>query len=285
MARPLRIEYAGALYHVTSRGNAGARIFGDDADRAHFLNTLAIVVERFGWCCHGYCLMGNHYHLLIETAQPNLSRGMKHLNGVYTQWLNRRHRRSGHVLQGRFKSVLVEKEGYLLELARYIVLNPVRAKMVRSARDWPWSSYRATAALAPRPGFLTTDWLLSQFDGDPEAAIRAYRQFVRRGKGVDVWDDLTGGSFLGGDAFAESLRPLLRDVRENREIRRNERLALRPTLDKLFESVNDRRSRNERIHAAVRTHQYKLKEVGDHLGLCYSTISVIAKRMDEELRS
>ena len=132
MARPLRIEFPGALYHVTSRGNARQRVFRDDEDREMFLATLAWVVERFGWRCHAYCLMDNHIHLLIETPQPNLSRGMRQLNGVYTQPFNRRHRKVGHLFQGRFKAVLVEKERYLLELARYIVLNPVRAKMVKT---------------------------------------------------------------------------------------------------------------------------------------------------------
>jgi len=281
MVRPLRIEYEGAVYHVTSRGNAGTDIFLDDTDRLHLLETLGTVVGRFGWICHAYCLMTNHYHLLIETPQPNLSRGMQHLNGVYTQWFNRRHSRTGHLVQGRFKSIVVEKESYLLELARYIVLNPVRARMVRSARDWPWSSYRATAGLADPPRFLTTDWLLGRFSENRVAAIRAYRDFVRRGKGIEVWDSLTAGMLLGGDAFVRSLRPLLTDVVENSEIRREERLAFRPTLEELFAGVADKTSRNKRIHTAVRKHQYKLKEVGDYLGLCYSTISVIAKGIDE----
>ena len=285
MARPLRIEYEGAVYHVTSRGNAGTKIFLDDTNRRRFIETLATVIVRFGWICHAYCLMTNHYHLLIETPQPNLSRGMQHLNGVYTQWFNRRHSRAGHLVQGRFKSIVVEKESYLLELARYIVLNPVRAKVARSARDWPWSSYRATAGLADSPRFLTTDWLLAQFSENRAAAIRAYRDFVRRGKGIEVWEGLTAGMLLGSDAFVRSLKPLLTDVVENSEIRREERLAFRPTLEELFAGVADKTSRNEQIHAAVRRHQYKLKEVGDYLGLCYSTISVIARSIDEAEKS
>ena len=281
MARPLRLEYEGAVYHVTSRGNAGTAIFLNDADRARFLEVLGTVVDRFGWICHAYCLMTNHYHLLIETPQPNLSRGMQHLNGVYTQWFNRQHSRAGHLVQGRFKSIVVEKESHLLELARYVVLNPVRAKMVRSARHWRWSSYRATAGQVDPPGFLTTDWLLSQFARSRGKAIRAYRDFVRQGKGVEVWENVTAGVLMGSDAFVHSLKPLLGDVEGNREIRREERLAMRPTLKELFSDVTDKPTRNEQIHAAVRKHQYRLKEVGDHLDLCYSTISVIAKRVDE----
>ena len=145
MARPLRLEYEGAVYHVTSRGNARDEIFLGDVDRAQFLETLGDAIRRHGWICHAYCLMTNHYHLLIETPEAGLSRGMQLLNGVYTQWFNRRHQRVGHLFQGRFKAVLVEKESHLLELARYVVLNPVRAGMVRSVRDCPG------AATAPPP--------------------------------------------------------------------------------------------------------------------------------------
>ena len=281
MARPLRLEYEGAVYHVTTRGNAGTKMFRDGIDQVRFLEILGGVVERFGWICHAYCLMTNHYHLLIETPRPNLSRGMQHLNGVYTQWFNHRHLRSGHLVQGRFKSIVVEKESHLLELARYIVLNPVRAKMVRSAKDWRWSSYRATAGQIDPPGFLAVDWLLSQFADDCSVAIRAYRDFVKQGKGIDVWENLTAGTLMGSGDFVQSLKPLLRDVEENREIARDERLALRPTLEELFAGVTEKQTRNERIHAAVRQHRYKLKEVGDHLDLCYSTISLIAKRVGE----
>jgi REP-associated tyrosine transposase len=132
MARPLRIEFAGALYHVTARGNNREAIFlgADEADREAFLEILGAICERFNWVCHAYCLMTNHYHLLIETPDANLSGGMRQLNGVYTQYVNRTHRRVSHLFQGRFKGILVEREGYLLELARYVVLNPVRAGMV-----------------------------------------------------------------------------------------------------------------------------------------------------------
>jgi len=157
MARPLRIEFEGAVYHVTSRGNAREDIFLSDSDREMFLKTLAHVVDRFGWVCHAYYLMGNHYHLMIETPQANLSRGMRQLNGIYTQRFNREYHRVGHVFQGRFKSILVEKDAYLLELSRYIVRNPVAAGMVNDVTAWPWSSYRATAGDISAPGFLRVD--------------------------------------------------------------------------------------------------------------------------------
>lgn len=135
MARPLRIEFPGAVYHVTSRGHAKQVIFLDVRDYADFLEVLCFVVKRFNWILHAYCLMSNHYHLLIETPDGNLSRGMRQLNGIYTQQFNRRHSRVGHVLQGRYKAILVDKENYLLELCRYIVLNPVRAGIAKGPKN------------------------------------------------------------------------------------------------------------------------------------------------------
>ncbi len=168
MARPLRIEFAGALYHITSRGDRQEAIYEDDEDRKAFLSVLAEVVARYNWICHAFCLMTNHYHLVIETVDGNLSQGMRQLNGVYTQTSNRRHRRVGHLFQGRFKGILVDKEAYLLELSRYVVLNPVRAGMVESPEQWPWSSYRAMARKAATPKWLAVDGLLSQFGEEQE---------------------------------------------------------------------------------------------------------------------
>jgi len=147
MARPLRIEFSGALYHVTARGNAREDIYRDDANRQQFLMLLQNTVNRYDWYCHAYCLMDNHYHLLIKTNTPTLSKGMKFLNGTYTQYFNRQHQRVGHVFQGRFKAILVQKDSHLLELARYIALNPVRAQMVNNAAEW---RYRATAGYDAR---------------------------------------------------------------------------------------------------------------------------------------
>jgi len=180
MARPLRLEFAGALYHVTARGNERRSIFlGDaDGDRAAFLDVLGATCERFNWLVHAYCLMTNHYHLLVETPDANLSKGMRQLNGVFTQYVNRTHTRVGHLFQGRFKAILVERESYLLELSRYVVLNPVRARMVATRGDWPWSSYRATVGEAPAPEFLGTDGMLRAFAEERTAAVAGYRRFV-----------------------------------------------------------------------------------------------------------
>ena len=210
MARPLRIEYPGAVYHVTSRGNARRKIYLDDEDREMFLATLAWVGERFGWICHSYCLMGNHFHLLIETPKPNLSLGMRQLNGVYTQRFNRRHKKAGHLFQGRFKAILVERDSYLLELARYIVLNPVRAKMVNRPEHYAWSSYRPTLGTAPVPAGLTIDWVLSQFARTKPVARKRYAAFVREGVGLtSPWRELKGQVLLGSPGFIKKMAPHL----------------------------------------------------------------------------
>ena len=151
MARPLRLEFPGAIYHLTGRGNARQKVFFTDADRELFLSTLTGVVTRYHWICRAYCLMANHYHLLVETPKANLSIGMRQLNGIYTQSFNRRHNRVGHLFQGRFKAILVERDSHLLELCRYIVLNPARVMSGAKASTWKWSSYRATAGLASVP--------------------------------------------------------------------------------------------------------------------------------------
>ena len=285
MARPLRIEYEGAVYHITSRGNARADIFVTDDDRRLFLETLGKVVSRYGWTCHAYCLMSNHYHLLIETPSPNLSRGMQLLNGIYTQRFNREHKRTGHVFQGRFKAILVEKESHLLELTRYLALNPVRANMVRSAREWPWSSYRATVGQVAAPDFLTLDWTLSQFGSERARAIRAYRVFVSQGLGLEAWNGLRGGSLLGSDTFVENMRSRLNASPLDPNVLRRERDAARPSLGELFSRVSDKKTRDECIHEAIRNHHYKLREVGDHIGLHFSTVSVIANRVAEDRNS
>jgi putative transposase len=183
MSRPLRLEFPGALYHVTARGNRLAPIFKDDHDRRAWMAMLRKTCVRFNFTVHAYCQMTNHFHLLLETAQGNLSRGMRHLNGVYSQHVNRRHGLVGHLFQGRYKAILVQRESHLLELARYIVLNPVRAGMVESPNQWDWSSYHWTAANALPPPWLHTDWLLGQFSANRADAVKRYREFVLQGRG------------------------------------------------------------------------------------------------------
>jgi putative transposase len=178
VARPPRFVLVGGTYHVTARGNRRQPIFVDAADNACFFAILANVVRRFAWHCHSYCLLPNHYHLLIETPHANLSAGMQRLNGVYAQAFNQRHGFVGHVFQGRFHSVLVESASHLVEIARYLALNPVRSGLCGHPSDWAWSSYRATAGLAAKPPLLTVGSLLEQFGTTPERAREAFVRFV-----------------------------------------------------------------------------------------------------------
>jgi len=288
MARPLRIEYPGAVYHITSRGNAREAIALADDDRDDFFHVLGTVVERHSWRCYAYCLMTNHYHLLIETPTANLSRGMRQMNGLYTQRFNRRHARVGHVFQGRFASIVVDRESYLLELARYVVLNPVRAKMVRRPDSYRWSSYRATAGLEEEPSWLTTDAILQEFGSRRAAARERYRAFVSEGVGrVSPWDDLRGQVLLGSDSFVERLEPALRDKSEVAEVPRRQRLAGRPALASLLPRPSGgagKVSRDRAIREAVLDHGYTLAAVARHLGLHYATISKIANRPQRSSR-
>jgi putative transposase len=279
MARPLRIEYPGAVYHVTSRGNAGQAIFRNDEDRATFLSTLDFVVSRQGWLCHAYCLMSTHYHLLLETPAPTLSAGMRQLNGLYTQRFNHRHGQKGHVLQGRFKSILVDRDPYLLELVRYVVLNPVRAGAVEHPGDWEWSSYRALVGEASPPAFLTTNWILAHFGARRRQAQENYRRFVAEGVGRTVWDHLRGGVILGDEAFVGLVKPRLAGTDLAREIPVDQRLVARPSLRDLFEATRSPEEREEQMHAAYAVHRYTLTEIGEHLGLHYSTVSKRVRRV------
>lgn len=279
MARPLRIEFSGALYHLTSRGDRREDIFLDDADRAMFLDVLAEVCDRFRWVCHAYCLMSNHYHLLIETREPTLAKGMRQLNGVFTQRSNRRHRRVGHVFQGRYKAILVQKESYLLELARYVVLNPVRAGLVRSARDWPWSSYRATAGWSEAPSWLTVDWLLSAFGSRRKAAMQEYRGFVSEGRGASSpWDDLKRQVYLGDDAFVDDVLARFDGDKPLNDIPVKQ---YRPTPKALEHYTKAHRTRDAAIAAAYRSGGYSMKAIGDYFGLHYSMISRIVRREED----
>jgi len=197
MSRPIRIEFPGALYHVTARGDRREDIFDDDTDRNAFLDVLAQVVEQFNWLCYAWCLMDNHYHLLIQTPDANLSKGMRQLNGVFTQTSNRRHHRVGHLFQGRFKAILVDSDAYLMELARYVVLNPVRAGMVKKPDKWMWSSYRASMGLVAAQPFLAVDGLLAQFAKRRAVAQARYARFVAEGiKAPSPWQDLKGQVFI-----------------------------------------------------------------------------------------
>jgi putative transposase len=262
MARPLRLEFPGAIYHITARGNAQAAIFLDDDDRDRFLTVLARVVKRYEWICHAYCLMGNHHHLLIETPRPSLAAGMRQLNGVYAQGFNQRHGRAGHVFGGRFKAVLVQRDGHLLSLASYIVCNPVRAGLCESPADWAYSSYPATAGLAPVQAFLTVDWLLSQFGNDRPIAQARYRAYVAE-SAQRARQGERGEIYLGADDFIDRLAP----NQPLREIPRPQWQPLPPPLPELFDALGD-----AALEVAHRRYGYPLRVIADHLGVHYSTV-------------
>jgi|RhiMetdeSRZDD1v2_1073273.scaffolds.fasta_scaffold143747_1 REP element-mobilizing transposase RayT len=280
MTRPLRLEFPGALYHVTSRGNARASIYADDADRESFLTLLTQVVQRYHWLWHAYCLMDNHYHLLLETPEGNFSHGMRQANGLYTQYYNRRHDHVGHVFQGRYKAILVERDSYLLVLCRYIVLNPIRAGMVRTAQEYRWSSYRATAGCCEGGALLCTDWLLAQFGGERAEAQLRYRRFVDEGRtSPSPWAHLQGQILLGPRAFVEGLRPQLTATRRLHEVPRVQRYADRPALATLFHDSQglSKAARDRLIYTAHVDYGYSLSAIGRVLGLHYTTISKVVK--------
>lgn len=275
MARPLRIEFPGALYHVTSRGDRREPIFDDDEDRLAFLRVLAEVVERFNWICHAFCLMTNHYHLVVETPDGNLSKGMRQLNGVYTQASNRRHHKSGHLFQGRFKAILVDKNRYLLELARYVVLNPVRAGIVAHPNDYPWSSYRAMMGKAPAPAWLATQGLLALFADSTPLARRRYARFVAEGMDKEsLWAELRQQIYLGDEAFVQRMQEKAAVRGDRRDIPRTQRRAPPKSLAAIEAG---HRTRNEAIIEAYSTGAYSYREIGEHFGLHLATIGRIVR--------
>ena len=201
MARPLRLDYPGALWHVTARGNERKPIYKDSEDCTVFVDVLGRTVTRYRWSLHAFVLMPNHYQLLVETPVATLSRGMRQLGGLYTQRFNRRWTRCGHLFQGRFFSLHVERESHLLELARYISLNPVRAGLAKSAAEWRWGSYRALAGLEPAPPFLETRWMREAFGSRRQAAARAFAEFVDRPNSYEPWSRVRHQVYLGSEEF------------------------------------------------------------------------------------
>jgi putative transposase len=240
MARPLRIEFPGALYHVTSRGNERKAIFRDDGDRTRFLERLAAVVARQRLRIHAYALMRNHYHLLVETPEGNLPQALAQLNGAYTQEFNRRHHRSGHLLQGRYKAILVDKDSYLFELSRYIHLNPVRVGEVRTAWKYPWSSAAAYVGKVAPPVFLTVDAVLGGFSPRPSVARQRYQTFLAEGialRGASPWAAVQGQVLLGDERWVEQMKRRLagRPVPEGTVAAKA--LRPRPALDAVLTQV------------------------------------------------
>lgn len=277
MTRPLRLEFAGALYHVTSRGDHSEAIYRDDADRLAWLDILALVCKRYNFIVHAYCQMTNHYHVLIETVDGNLSQGMRQLNGQYTQLFNRRHQLAGHLFQGRYKAILVQKQGYLLEVARYVVLNPLRARMVSSLGAWPWSSHHLLVGARKAPAWFDQEWLLGQFGSTGNVAVQRYVRFVMAGIGRD--SPLQGVNYqliLGDAAFTSRHHhgPAHGSVRG---ISRTQRRALGWPLDEYRRHFPDR---DEAIARAYFSTAFPMQHIADFFGISLRTVSRAVQKFE-----
>ena len=282
MARPLRIEFPGALYHITVRGNNKKNIYIDDSDRWNWMSVFAEVAERYNWACYSYCLMNNHYHLLVQTAEGNLSQGMRQLNGVYTQRFNRSHGRVGHLFQGRYKAILVQRDAYFLELCRYIVLNPVRAGIVPSAEEWPWSSYQYIIRQQQSPAWFHCNKLLLKFASDRGEAVSEYVDFVSRGVGLpSVWDRLRNQIYLGDRNFIEAMQ---HQMPEKSDVGEVPALQRRPAPQSISLYAQHAASRDHAIYKAYSSGGYTQRELAEFFGLHYSTVSRVVRKQESATR-
>jgi len=287
MARPLRIEFAQAVYHVTSRGDCREPIFQDDKDRLLFVDLLGHALERFDACALAYCLMDNHYHLVVCTRQPNLSALMRHVNGVFTQRVNRRHGNVGHVFQGRYKAILVDRDAYLLEVCRYVDLNPVRAGMVASPQDWAWSSYRALTCASRAPPWLDAATLhgalLGRTPANPaeqERAARLYADLVATARDIPLWAGaLRQQVYLGDDAFVERMQARGTDQRITSpdQVRpQGARLQSQPRpLSAWLASCS---TREEALYRAYREGGLTMTAMARELGLSVARVSQLVQK-------
>jgi putative transposase len=270
MGRPLRIEFAGAIYHITSRGDRREPIFLNDGDRYAWQQILASVCGRFHWRIHAFCQMGNHYHMIAETVAATLTRGMRQLNGEYTRRFNFRNATVGHLFQGRYHAILVQRQSYLLALSRYVVLNPVRAGMVSGPEAWAWSSYTMTCSDVPPPAWLETDWLLSQFGVERDVAVHSYRAFVAAGRGVKTpMTNLRNQLFLGDDKFLKQISAA-KNVPSGAEISRSQKMLLLPELHEYDVGKANRQVAMARAYIHGR---FTMAEIAAHFSVHYKTVS------------
>lgn len=285
MARPLRIEYPGAFYHVTSRGNEQKDIFKSRRDRDQFLSYLKSSTERYGAVIHAYCLMSNHYHLLLETPEGNLSHIMRHINGAYTTYFNVKRKRAGHLFQGRFKAILVEADEYAAELSRYIHLNPVSAGIVAKPEEYEWSSYRYYIGQAETPAWLRTTFVLAYFGG--MSGVENYREFINEFREQESESPLKGAvaaTILGSSEFVKRITQAhLSEMQADRNVPAIRKLA-RPTLDEIVTTVEklieDKiLARKVSIYFCHRYSGARLREVGERFGMSDAAITQASKRI------
>ena len=296
MSRPLRIEFAGALYHVSARGNAGQAIFLKDADRRQFLEMLGREIGQHRWICHGYGLLDNQYSLLVETPEANLGRGIGRLNAVYSQWFNRRYQRTGHLFQGRYKAIIIEKSLWLTPVARDLVWSPARAGLVKRPGQWPWSSHRAVGKDRDVPPWLTVDWILADFAGAAEGTRKAYRNYVAEGKlAPSPWEQERAQMYLGSEAFLKDMAERARGLPAD-QVPRAMLRPDRPTRDAIIGAVAeaagvpaaatlDRRVRQDVFQVTVyllrRAANLPLKEVSLLAGVSAPRISQIQRTIED----
>ena len=292
MGRPLRIEYPGAFYHVTSRGNEQKDIFISQADREKFLAYLESAAERYEAVFHAYCLMTNHYHLMIETPAGNLSRIMKHINNSYTNYFNIKRKRAGHLLQGRYKAILIEADAYAAELSRYIHLNPVRAKMTSSPEEYKWSSYRFYLE-GSGPSWLTTGFVLDYFGNRSGEKMRNYRAYILEAVGnncPDPLSDSVASTILGSDEFVSDIREKYLEGRDfNRDIPALRELQQRPDIEEIKRASEESfagRTRVARMAGIYLCHRFsgaKLKDIGNLYGISESGVTQARKRFEDAI--
>ena len=293
MSRPLRIEFPGAFYHVTSRGNERKDIFKSGPDREKFLSYLASAAERYGAVFHAYCLMSNHYHLMIETPEGNLSRIMKHINNSYTNYFNIKRKRSGHLLQGRYKTILVEADTYAAELSRYIHLNPVRASMAGSPEEYQWSSYRCYTE-GKSPSWLSTGFILGYFGRGELKRRKNYRSYVLEMAGKEFPSPLAGAiasTILGSESFVREIQEkYLEGKLSDRDIPALRELSERPDIEIIKRGAEEafqqgsRLARSAGIYLCHRFSGAKLKEIGDLYGISESGVTQAGRRFEEAMK-
>lgn len=304
MGRPLRIEYPGALYHITTRGNERKKIYKDSSDKKQFLEILEDYSDRLGILIHCYVLMDNHYHLVMETPGANLLKVMHGINSYYTGYFNRKYKRAGHLFQGRYKGILIDRENYLIELSRYVHLNPVRAKMVKRPEEHEWSSYRGYIRKREAEKWVYYYWILSSFGvGDRKARSR-YREYVEgeiRNKISDPLEKLVGQVILGGEEFRGMIRGIIKKQGISEEIVHRDSLLSKYNAGDIIgivarelgvdEKEIRNRGRGENIARNVGIYMVKKyggmsnKEVAEEFGsLHYSSIRKVEQRLEEKMK-
>jgi putative transposase len=275
MARRHRIAFRGAVYHVMARGIRKTYVFVDDVDRRKFLRILTAAIQRYACICYSYCMMGNHYHLVIKTPRPNISRFTQYLNGQYAKYFNWRHKYTGHVYEGRCNTPLIEDDAYLAGAIAYVARNPIEAGLVKDAAQWKWSSYRATIGQCACPKFLTLDWLQRVF---PDTTIeKARRQLAQAVHVADQTYDIDAELVRGTADFQKRARKVIGATLYKSRLPRRFRAIGRPELDEIFAGVKKANRRQVVLRAHV-AHGYLLSEIARYLDLHPTTISRIVNR-------